>query len=68
MSRNVFHSVYTKKKKKKKKKLIHEYDRTIMVVGAGRGPLVNCCLRAAEKSERKVHIYALEKNQNAFVT
>lgn len=42
--------------------------RTIMVVGAGRGPLVNCCLRAAEKSERKVHIYALEKNQNAFVT
>ncbi|KAI7891369.1 PRMT5 arginine-N-methyltransferase-domain-containing protein [Mucor mucedo] len=41
---------------------------TIMVVGAGRGPLVNCCLRASEKSERKVHIYALEKNQNAFVT
>ena len=39
-----------------------------MVVGAGRGPLVNCCLRAAEKAERKVHLYALEKNPNAFVT
>lgn len=45
-----------------------DYTTTIMVVGAGRGPLVNCCLRASEKSERKVHIYALEKNQNAFVT
>ncbi|GAA5801491.1 PRMT5 arginine-N-methyltransferase-domain-containing protein [Helicostylum pulchrum] len=45
-----------------------DYVTTIMVVGAGRGPLVNCCLRASEKSERKVHIYALEKNHNAFVT
>ncbi|KAI8388474.1 PRMT5 arginine-N-methyltransferase-domain-containing protein [Radiomyces spectabilis] len=45
-----------------------DYVSTIMVVGAGRGPLVNCCLRAAEKSERKVHIYALEKNPNAYVT
>ncbi|KAI8146475.1 PRMT5 arginine-N-methyltransferase-domain-containing protein [Fennellomyces sp. T-0311] len=44
------------------------YVSTIMVVGAGRGPLVNCCLRAAEKAERKVHLYALEKNPNAFVT
>ncbi|KAI9487100.1 MAG: PRMT5 arginine-N-methyltransferase-domain-containing protein [Benjaminiella poitrasii] len=45
-----------------------DYVTTIMVVGAGRGPLVNCCLRASEKSERNVHIYALEKNSNAFVT
>ncbi|KAG2220444.1 hypothetical protein INT45_004186 [Circinella minor] len=45
-----------------------DYVSTIMVVGAGRGPLVNCCLRAAEKAERKVHLYALEKNPNAFVT
>ncbi|KAI9269072.1 PRMT5 arginine-N-methyltransferase-domain-containing protein [Phascolomyces articulosus] len=45
-----------------------DYISTIMVVGAGRGPLVNCCLRAAEKAERKVHLYALEKNPNAFVT
>ncbi|KAG0166963.1 Protein arginine N-methyltransferase 5 [Apophysomyces sp. BC1034] len=45
-----------------------DYESLIMVVGAGRGPLVNCCLRAAEKAERKVHIYAIEKNPNAFVT
>ncbi|CAO3625255.1 unnamed protein product [Mucor fragilis] len=45
-----------------------DYVTTIMVVGAGRGPLVNCCLRAAEKSERKIHVYALEKNHNAYVT
>ncbi|KAI9323662.1 PRMT5 arginine-N-methyltransferase-domain-containing protein [Dichotomocladium elegans] len=45
-----------------------DYVSTIMVVGAGRGPLVNCCLRAAEKAERKVHLYAVEKNPNAFVT
>ncbi|KAI8984574.1 PRMT5 arginine-N-methyltransferase-domain-containing protein [Mycotypha africana] len=45
-----------------------DYVTTIMVVGAGRGPLVDRCLQAAEKSERKVFIYALEKNPNAFVT
>ncbi|KAI9011953.1 PRMT5 arginine-N-methyltransferase-domain-containing protein [Phycomyces nitens] len=43
-------------------------ETVIMVVGAGRGPLVNCCLRAATKAERKVHVYAVEKNPNAFVT
>ncbi|KAF7731918.1 hypothetical protein EC973_007749 [Apophysomyces ossiformis] len=45
-----------------------DYETVIMVVGAGRGPLVNCCLRASEKAERKIHIYAIEKNPNAFVT
>lgn len=45
-----------------------DYVTKIMVVGAGRGPLVNCCLRAADKAERKVQLYALEKNPNAFVT
>ncbi|KAG0198038.1 hypothetical protein BGX28_008481 [Mortierella sp. GBA30] len=40
----------------------------IMVVGAGRGPLVNCALRAADKAGRDVRIYAVEKNPNAFVT
>ncbi|ORX87190.1 Skb1 methyltransferase [Basidiobolus meristosporus CBS 931.73] len=48
-----------------------ESDTTtvIMVVGAGpRGPLVQCCLRAAEKAQRKVKLYAVEKNRNAFVT
>jgi len=46
-----------------------ELDVTvIMVVGAGRGPLVNCSLRAAEKAGRNVRLYAVEKNPNAFVT
>ncbi|KAF9586506.1 hypothetical protein BGW38_003420 [Lunasporangiospora selenospora] len=46
-----------------------ELDITvIMVVGAGRGPLVNCALRASEKAARNVRVYAVEKNPNAFIT
>lgn len=40
----------------------------IYVVGAGRGPLVTGTIRAAERASRKVRIYAVEKNANAFVT
>ncbi|XP_063951475.1 protein arginine N-methyltransferase 5-like [Lytechinus pictus] len=40
----------------------------IMVLGAGRGPLVTASLKAAEQAERKVHVYAVEKNPNAAVT
>ncbi|KAJ3090438.1 hypothetical protein HK102_003760 [Quaeritorhiza haematococci] len=39
----------------------------IMVVGAGRGPLVERALRAAEAAQRKVRCYAVEKNPNAVV-
>nr|CAG8442217.1 14819_t:CDS:10 [Entrophospora candida] len=39
----------------------------IMVVGAGRGPLVTKSLIAAEKAKRKIKVYAVEKNPNAFV-
>ncbi|CAG0884407.1 unnamed protein product [Cyprideis torosa] len=39
-----------------------------MVLGAGRGPLVHRLLMAAEKAERKVKVYALEKNANAIPT
>lgn len=39
-----------------------------MVVGAGRGPLVKCVLEAAKESERKVRVYAVEKNANAIIT
>ena len=39
-----------------------------MVVGAGRGPLVDRALRAAQQANRKVRIYAIEKNPNAIVT
>ncbi|ORY82328.1 PRMT5 arginine-N-methyltransferase-domain-containing protein [Leucosporidium creatinivorum] len=40
---------------------------TLFVVGAGRGPLVAGCLRAAERSRRKLIITAVEKNPSAFV-
>ncbi|RKO88215.1 protein arginine N-methyltransferase, partial [Blyttiomyces helicus] len=40
----------------------------IMVVGAGRGPLVERSLKAAEAAGRKVRVYAVEKNPNAIVT
>jgi len=39
-----------------------------MVVGAGRGPLVACALRAAETAGRNMECWAVEKNPNAVVT
>lgn len=39
-----------------------------MVVGAGRGPLVNAALNAAKRADRQVRVYAVEKNPNAIVT
>lgn len=41
---------------------------TIVVVGAGRGPLVACALRAMKRSNRQAMVYAVEKNANAFIT
>lgn len=40
----------------------------IMVVGAGRGPLVAASLRAADELGRTVKMYAVEKNPNAVIT
>jgi protein arginine N-methyltransferase 5 len=40
----------------------------VMVVGAGRGPLVRAALQAATDAQRKVRVYAVEKNPNAVVT
>ncbi|KAG4068690.1 hypothetical protein HA402_002381 [Bradysia odoriphaga] len=40
----------------------------IMVVGAGRGPLVRSSLNAAAKTGRKIKIYAIEKNPHAINT
>jgi len=39
-----------------------------MVVGAGRGPLVRASLEAARKADRKVQVFAVEKNPNAVIT
>lgn len=44
-------------------------SRTVlMVVGAGRGPLVRASLQAAEETGRSLKVYAVEKNPNAVVT
>uniref|UniRef100_A0A1B6CEQ6 Protein arginine N-methyltransferase n=1 Tax=Clastoptera arizonana TaxID=38151 RepID=A0A1B6CEQ6_9HEMI len=40
----------------------------VMVVGAGRGPLVTAAITAATKAERRIKLYAVEKNPNAVVT
>lgn len=41
----------------------------LMVVGAGRGPLVRASIAAAQQAGRKVKkIYAVEKNPNAVIT
>jgi protein arginine N-methyltransferase 5 len=40
----------------------------VMVVGAGRGPIVERALRASERANRKIKLYAIEKNPNAFIT
>ena len=39
----------------------------VAVVGAGRGPLVTRALRAAQNVGVEIEMWALEKNQNAFV-
>nr|VDD40740.1 unnamed protein product [Brassica oleracea] len=45
-----------------------ELITVLMVVGAGRGPLVRASLQAAEETNRKLKVYAVEKNPNAVVT
>ncbi|KAK3343941.1 methyltransferase-like protein [Lasiosphaeria hispida] len=39
----------------------------VAVAGAGRGPLVTRVLRAAERTGTAIQLWALEKNQNAYV-
>ncbi|KAJ8542692.1 hypothetical protein ON010_g12121 [Phytophthora cinnamomi] len=43
-------------------------ESVVMVVGAGRGPLVRCALRAATIANRKTRMFAVEKNPNAVIT
>ncbi|XP_068604761.1 protein arginine N-methyltransferase 5 isoform X1 [Brachionichthys hirsutus] len=42
--------------------------QVLMVLGAGRGPLVNASLHAARLASRKLRVYAVEKNPNAVIT
>ncbi|KAL9259330.1 arginine N-methyltransferase 1.5-like protein [Drosera capensis] len=48
--------------------LVSSETSVLMVVGAGRGPLVRAALQAAEETGRKLRVYAVEKNPNAVVT
>lgn len=41
---------------------------TLVVLGAGRGPLVDCAIRAAKGLSCKLKIFAIEKNPPAVVT
>jgi len=41
---------------------------TVMVVGAGRGPLVKAAITASKNAQRKIKVFAVEKNPNAVVT
>lgn len=43
-------------------------DLVLMVVGAGRGPLVTESILAASSIKKKLKIYAIEKNKNAIPT
>ncbi|CAI5715179.1 unnamed protein product [Hyaloperonospora brassicae] len=43
-------------------------ESVVVVVGAGRGPLVRCALRAATLANRKTRMFAVEKNANAVIT
>ena len=43
-------------------------ELVLIVVGAGRGPLVRAALRASGASQRKIRVFAVEKNPNAVIT
>ena len=43
-------------------------ETVLMVVGAGRGPLVRASLRASDRCGRPLRVYAVEKNPNAVIT
>lgn len=40
----------------------------VAVVGAGRGPIVDRVLRAAESAGQEIRLFAVEKNPNAILT
>jgi protein arginine N-methyltransferase 5 len=45
-----------------------DYTPVVMVVGAGRGPLVRASRAAAQQAKRNIKVYAVEKNPNAVVS
>lgn len=51
-----------------KENFIDQEKVVIMVIGAGRAPLVKACFKAASELNRKIFVYAIEKNPNAIIT
>ena len=51
-----------------KENFVDQQRIVIMVIGAGRAPLVKACFKAAKELDRKVFVYAVEKNPNAIIT
>ncbi len=47
---------------------IETKETVIMVVGAGRGPLVKAALQAGAETNRKLKLYAIDKNPHAINT
>lgn len=47
---------------------IDEKTIVVMVVGAGRGPLVRAALNASVNTKRNIKLYIIEKNPNAVIT
>jgi len=58
----------TKNKAKKRSKVNPSTVFKVTVVGAGRGPLVKCALKAAQSLDINIKIIAVEKNPNAVIT
>jgi len=64
---------YTEYQRAIHKAIMHKQEKNlpslvIMVMGAGRGPIVTAALAAAEMAGVQVMVYAVEKNPNAIVT
>jgi protein arginine N-methyltransferase 5 len=53
---------------KPKAESINKKPLVVMVLGAGRGPLVKASLRAAKRADYPIKVYAVEKNPNAVCT
>merc|ERR1719188_1913685 len=51
-----------------KEEELDKKELVLIVVGAGRGPLLRAALRASEASRRKIRVFAVEKNPNAVIT
>ena len=64
----VKYSVYREAIKEALKDRMSVPDLTVLVVGAGRGPLVTACIAAAESLAKDITVYVVEKNVNAIPT